>query len=700
MRYWAGTSGAIALVPVTTELAPIVVTATRDSRSLADVPVAVSVADSVTIQSGRTAGLHEVLRLTPGMQATSRFGLDDVNLSIRGSGVRTTFGVRGVAVVVDGVPITEPDGQTRLDLIELGTARQVEVVRGPASALYGGTASGGVVNIISRSPSEARGINARLSGGSFGFRKYDGTLGAASSDGRVGGYISGAWTESDGFRSHNTNLMKRLNLRGEWQAADRTRLTLEASSSDLDMKIPGALSQTEFESDPFAAEGVTVLNDYGRRDVRWRAGVKLDQTLPLANRTASIAAYVFAGGRELDHPIFQVLDQNLHRLQAGVRFAAPLSATGWRASAGGDYDILHGSSNRYLNQGGQRGALTVAQEQRLPSLGFHAELEGPITEQLGLSLGGRFDRVEYGVEDLLDPAASASPAFTQFSPKLSLSWSLGLEAAAYVSVARGFDIPTLSEKTASADPSLGFNADLVPKRLWNYELGVKSLVGGRLFVDASVYHQQISGEILPFNEPVPGENRTVTVYQNAGRSRNWGVEVAATTYLSSSLDVGASYTWSNFVMQEFMAPVVDTDGNTNLVDFAGNRLPGVPEHRLAAELRFRPVEGLQLGLTGEWQSSMFVDNANTASGLLNVRGFGPNPSVTQVPFGQIDAWGLLHLSASYQLGGQTLFVNVENLLDTRYVANATLNASNGRFYSAGAGRYIAVGVRINALGGN
>jgi iron complex outermembrane receptor protein len=688
----------VTMRPVAVELAPVVVSATREVRSLAEVPVAVSVADSTVIQSGRTAGLHEVLRLTPGVQATSRFGLDDVNLSIRGSGVRTTFGVRGVAVVVDGVPVTEPDGQTRLDIIELGSARQVEVVRGPASALYGGTASGGVVNILSKSPLETRGMSVRASSGSFGFQKYDGTIGTANADGTLGAYLSGTWTESDGFRANNTNLMKRLNFRGEWAAAARTRLTLEASSSDLDMTIPGALTRGEFDTTPFAAEPATIANRYGRRDVRWRAGLKLDQGLDLAGRSGLLSAYAFYGGRELDHPIFQVIDQNLHRTQAGARLTLPLGAPGWRVAVGGDYDILQGSSERFVNQGGARGAVTVSQENRLPNLGTFAQVEGRIAPQLDFSLGGRYDRVEYGVVDFLAPAKSAEPSFTQFSPKATLSYRLGAAASAYATVARGFDVPTLGEMTASADPTIGFNPNLEPKRLWNYEAGVKSLVGGRLFVDASIYHQAITGELLPRNATVAGTNQTVTVYDNAGRSSHWGVELAASAFLTPDVDVGASYTWSRFELTDFTGTVTGANGLPQVVDFSGNRLPGVPEHRMAAELRVRPVEGLQLGVTGEWQSRLFVDNANTDAGTLFVRGFGPNPTISSVAFGQVDAWGLVHLAASYRVGGQTLFVNVENLFDARYVANATLNSANGRFYSAGAGRYIAAGVTLAAFG--
>jgi iron complex outermembrane receptor protein len=371
---------------------------------------------------------------------------------------------------------------------------------------------------------------------------------------------------------------------------------------------------------------------------------------------------------------------------------------GWRLTTGADYDVLYGSSDRFANVAGTRGAQTVGQRNEVPNVGAFAQLEGRLVPALTFTLGGRWDRVEYGVTDYLAPAKSAAPSFTQVSPKGTLSYRLGGEASVYASVARGFDVPTLGEITATADPSAGFNPNLGPKRLWNYEVGVKSLVGTRLFLDASIYRQQVTGEILPRNAVVVGTNQSVTVYDNAGRSRHTGLELAATGYLSPVIDLGASYTYSDFVLQDFAGVVTGANGQPVTTDFAGKLLPGVPRHRVAAEFRIRPARGVQLGLTGEWQSRLFVDNANTETGTVYVRGFGANPTITQVPFGQVDAWGLVHASATWKLRGQTLFVNVENLFDARYIANTTLNAANGRFYAAGAGRYLAAGVTLHALG--
>ncbi len=690
------------LAPAVTELVPIVVTATRDERSLIDVPAAVSVADLTTLQSSRTAGLHEALRYMPGVQATSRYGLDDVNISIRGSGTRTTFGVRGVAVVLDGVPITEPDGQTRLDLIELGSARQVEVVRGPSSTLYGGTAAGGVVNIISRSAADARGTTFRASTGTFGFRKYDGMVGVPFLEGRGGVLLSGTYTESDGFRQHNTNEMTRFNLRSDFQVNDRTKVALEASTSDLDMTIPGALTRTEFRADPTAAEPITVVNNYARRDERYRVGVRVEHEANVG-RPVALNAYGFFGGRTLDHPIFQVLNQNIHRAQVGgrVRFGldgGPRPAV--RMTVGADVDDLYGPDQRFANVGGEPGNLLVSQDNSVLNVGVYNQVEVEIGDRWAFTGGLRFDRIRYDVNDLLFPERSVNRAFEQWSPKGTVTYRLNAASSLYGSVSRGFEVPTQSELTTSPDPTVGFNANLRPKRLTNYEVGLKTLVANRLFVDVALYRQDITGELLPRTVPVPGAmTATATIFENAGRSRHHGVEIGTTAILGGGVDLSTSYTFSDFELTEFVGSVTGADGRQVATDFSGNRLPGVPRHRITGELRVAPVSGVLATVGAEWQSSLFVDNANTTEGTLFVRGFGPNPTISTVAFGNVGSYGLVHVGASYEFRGMKAFANVENLFDKTYVANTTLNASNGRFFSPGAGRYLAVGLSANVFGG-
>ena len=160
-----------------------------ENRSLSELAVAVSVVDSSAILRDRTVGLHEALRMMPGVQVASRYGTFDVNIGIRGSAARTRQSVRGVAVLLDGIPLTQPEGRTRIDPIELAAARQVEVVRGPASAIHAAS-SGGVVNMVSRTGRDSPGTTVRMQGGAFGFRK---------ADGRAGGLFAAATLQQTGI---------------------------------------------------------------------------------------------------------------------------------------------------------------------------------------------------------------------------------------------------------------------------------------------------------------------------------------------------------------------------------------------------------------------------------------------------------------------------------------------------------------------
>ena len=684
----------ILLVASPTELTPIVVTATRDERNIVDVPAAISVADSNVIKEGRNAGLHEVLRYAPGVQATSRYGLDDVKLSIRGSGIRSTFGVRGVAVVLDGVPITEPDGQTRLDMIELGAARQVEVLRGPASALYGGTAAGGAVNIISKSGAEARGLALTAQGGSFGFRKYDGAYGTPLAQGRGAVYASGTWTDSDGFRAHNENRIWRLNLRSDYSFTDRTGVALEASTSDLDMKIPGSLTLGEFEADPDAAAPNTLANDHGRVDQRWRAGARARHLFG-GEGGAEASGYFFVGARDLDHPIFQVLSQDMDRVQGGARARLPLFAGGRVAvTTGGDFDRFAGNQKQYVNNGGEAGALTADADVTLPTVGLYAQAEGQLTDRLSLTAGLRWDRVRYDVHDLLDDAASYEQTWSELSPKGALTYRLNPTSSAYVSVARGFEPPTFTE-LRTTDPAQPFNAELDPQFLVNYEVGYKTVFRDRMFLDLALFRTDIEGEFIPTS--IGG----TTVFENAGDSRHVGFEAGVRAFVTDWADVVGSYTWSDFTLDQFTSQVVQPDGTRQEVDFSGNRLAGVPVHRLAAEFRTRPLPGVSAWVGGEWQSKVFVENGNADEGEVYVPGFGPTPPPpTAVPFTSVDAFALVHVGASWTSGPVTLRASVENLFDETYVGDVAVNAADGRFYGAGAGRYVALGMTVAALGGS
>jgi iron complex outermembrane receptor protein len=721
-------------------LNPVVTTATRDARQLQRVPVSISVVDSSTIARTNTVGLAEALRTVPGVIAGNLFGSEDARISIRGSGARGGFGVRGVGILLDGVPVTDPDGQTRLDQLDLGAARSIEVVRGPGGAMYGGAASGGVINVITKSGREAPGLTLRLTGGGFGpdslnLRKADVAWGGAR--GAWDAYVQGSLTDLAGFRVQGQNAVNRANMRLNWTRLDdagrsldatrATRVGLEVAWSDLDMRIPGSLVDGEWNSMPWRADSLNIVGDYARREERWRAGLRLSQGL--GTRLGTLEAFAFGTARTIDHPIFRVVDQNTHRAQLGVRHAVdlrvPSERDGFtaRLSTGVDADRWYGDSRQWTNVGGRQGRQTpcvnipaagissvpcVDQYVTLPGFGAYTQLDLS-RGRWNVTAGGRYDQVTYDIEDRIRPSQSVNRSFDQFSPRLAVRYDVRPGTSVYASVARGFEVPTNAELTASPDTLTGFNTTLRPSTLVNYEVGAKALLAGRVLVDAAAFLTDVEGEFLSRTVVIPGVAFPRTIFENVGRTERTGFELSTTTFVTSWLDLVGSYTYSRFIMREFTGTAITATGASVAEDYAGKRVPGVPAHRLAVEARLRPTSSLALTVWGEAQSRTFVDNANTVDGTVfnRVTRQGAPPLIVPVAFRAAPGFALAHATLTWQLPGwrdaggaprAQLFAQADNLFDARYVAAVSTNAGNGRFYFPGMGRVVNLGLTLSTGG--
>jgi iron complex outermembrane receptor protein len=674
----------IPLDPVATTLDPIVTSATRDARSRSEVAAAVSVADTAGVRRGQTAGLHETLRMMPGLQASSRSGTDDVTIGIRGSGARTRQAVRGIAVLLDGIPLTESDGVARLDLIELAASRQVEAVRGPVSALYAGSPNG-LVNVSSRTGRDSRGLSARASRGTFGFDKYSGHAGGVFSNGRGGAFAAASYTSADGYRAHSDGDILRAQAAFDYVAARGTRVAIQANGSRLDWRLPGAQTLEEFDADPEAAAPANETGDLGRRDNRYRVGARLEQVAGIG----VASAYFFYGGRTLDFPTsLRIVDLNLKRVQGGARFhvnapaRAPLGAI-----VGLDYDNIYGTDRRWENDDGMRGARYDDGYFSVPNLGAYAQLEWQATHTTEVTLGLRYDRVTYRFESYVsnpDFLPRQAKAFGRLAPKLSAIWRADSATSLYASAGRGFEVPAIGEISPSPGARL---TSLYPKSLWNYEVGGRRILGKRAMLEGSIFYANVRGEFIPRTEA--SQSRP----ENASRSRNIGIELGATARATRHVEVIATYSLLDLRLRDYTTHVRNATGTAE-VDFHGKVLPGVPQHRITGDVRVRPLSTLDFGVQVEWQSVVYVETGNADVGVWY---FGPTSApAQQVPFRAVPARALLHLNAAWRLGAATLFGNVENLFGVRYAGSVLANEAVGRFYEAGSPTALSLGLSVTA----
>jgi iron complex outermembrane recepter protein len=666
-------------------LDPIVTSVTRDERSLSEVGAAVSVADTSAIRRGQTVGLNETLRMMPGVQASSRYGgMEDVRIGIRGSASRGGVAPRGIAVLLDGIPLTETDGVARLDLIELAASRQVEVVRGPVSALYAGS-PGGVVNVVSRTGRDSPGIAARALTGAFGFQKYDGHAGGVFARGRGSGFLAASYTSANGYRAHSDGDVVRGQVAFDYVAGPGTRIALQANGSRLDSRLPGPQSQLQFDADPDAAAPAAYTFGLGRGDNRYRAGARLEQAV--GNGMAS--GYFFYGGRTLDFPITgSIVDLNLHRVQSGARLRTDgVAGLPLNASIGVDYDNIFSPDRRWENNGGVRGALRETGYFSVPNLGVHSQVEWWAARTAGVTVGLRYDRVTYRFESSMPGGTPRQErTFDYISPRLSALWSPHPATSVHASVGRGVEVPAIGELSAGpANPILSVR----PKSLWNYEVGARHIVGDRVLLDGSVFYADVRGEFVP--RTVLGTSRP----ENASRSRNIGVEFAARARVSNRLDLSVTYTLLDLRLLDYTSAVPDSSGTLQDSNFRGKLLPGVPRHRLTGETRVSPLPALDIGVQLEWQSIVYVESGNARSGVWYFRP-PPGAPVQQVPFRAVPARTLVHLNGAWSLGPATVFGSVENLFGLRYTGTIVANESFGRFYEAGPPASVSIGLNLRA----
>ncbi len=649
----------------TAELDPVEVTATRSTIALADTAAAVTVLDADEIARGRPmTGLADLLDQVPGLfvQNAGNFA-QDLRIGLRGFGARASFGIRGVAIVVDGIPQTLPDGQSQVDAIDPSDVERIEVLRGPASALYG-NAAGGVIRITTRAPSAGGPARFEQVVGRYGL--LDTRASVATGSDALGLRLSAGRLDRDGFRDHSAARQYRADAALRWQPSPATRLDARLGWFDApDERDPGGVTAAVAADSPRAARPANVAFDAGESLSQWRFGTRLTQRFGAQRLNVTGFAFLrdfanrlpFEGGGQVAYErAFTGLDG---------RWEINLEAGGLpqRLTAGIDYRRQRDDRERFDNLGGVRGERVLNQRERVDSLGLYVQHRIELSADWTLRAGLRFDEVELDVDDrfLANGDESGQRTWREWSPGAGVVFS-GLDAVMlYANVGTAFQTPTTTELANPDDPASGggFNPALGPQTARSVELGLRGRAGDRLGYEASVYSARVDDAIVSFEVPeFSGTGRDF--FRNAGRATRRGLELAATVRLGAGFGLRAGYTHTDFEFDRF-----DTaDG-----DFSGNRIPGVPRHRGFASLDFDGDRGFYAGADLRAASEVTADNANTAASL--------DYAVVDVHLGRRLETRSLTLDLSAGIG---------NVFDERYIDNVRVNAFGGRYFEPAPGR--------------
>ncbi len=653
-------------------LREVVVTATRASQTLHGTPAAVSIVDAARFADTRLIGLQDALAFVPGVLVQSRAGAPDARITIRGFGARgngersNTGVVRGIRILADGIPLTEPDGRTSLDLVDLGHADRVEVVRSNASALYG-NASGGVVNLRGLLDFERPYLEARLQGGAFGYHREQ--LVSGFTLGHTRGSLSLSSLTFDGWRRHSSASGTQAQLRMTSTLDERTRLGLLVAGAANLSRYPGALTQAQFDADPRQANTSYLQRDERRRNRIGRVALTFDRS-PADGRHLSVSLFV-------EPKALQRSERN--RFRDFTRYHLGGSAVGhWRMPVGPGWALRlgGGADEAYqdgtilfynLAPGGGRGDQVLADKREgANSAGAFVEAELRWRERWAARLSARYDALGYVSEDFLAPSLDATRTFARWTPKGSVSYQAG-DQSVYAALGGGVEAPAFNEVDPPPpfDTLTSLNPFLEASRSTTYELGARGRLlplraAGQLRYDAALYWIEV------WNEPVPFDGGAY--FLTAGRSRRRGAELALQWLPGARLELEGALTLSRNRYVDY---------RNELGDFGGHDVAGLPAKAFRGAARFAPLPGLVAGAAIEARDRCFADDAN---------------SLRSRPYTTVDATlayarSLGAISARAYLAGY-------NLTDERYAASVFINPVNGEFLEPGLPRQWSGGLTL------
>jgi len=665
----------------------VVVSGTRAEHASFDLPAAIDVVDASQIRDTQPrVNASEALVAVPGLGARDRQNYaQDLQISSRGFGARSAFGVRGVRLVADGIPATMPDGQGQAATFNLDMAERIEVLRGPFSALYGNH-SGGVVQLFTRDPKGPPAVESSFAAGSDGLRKLD--VNAQGSSGAFGYLLDASRFETDGYRDHSAATRDQAYAKLVVEPSATSRLVLTASGlRQDDTQDPLGVTWATYQRNPRAGEidssdtqspQRTLAERYDTRKsidhqqfgLSWesRFGPDRLQLTAWGGNRRVIQYQSFSRGFQAPptHSGGVIdFDRDFYGIDANWRMVRELAGGTLRATAGIELaqseDARQGFENFVGNAFGVKGNLRRDEQNEVKSLDPYAQLEWE-SGQWVLTGGVRRSRVSFDVTDrfLSNGNDSGSVDYRHTTPLVGVLYKVSPTLNVYASAARGFETPTMNEQFYSGTGA-GFNFGLRPSIGTHLEAGVKAMLAPGVRVNAALFQVRTKDELV-----VDASSGGRTSYRNASATLRQGGEL--------SLDANLGAGWNAKLAVSALRAIYD-EGFGAVPE--GSRLPGIPKTSLYGEFGWKDEQG-RFGAALETIANgrVYAEDSNTQQAA-------PGYAIVNA-----------RVQASQQLGGWRFkeFARLNNLFDRGYVGSVIVGDANRRYYEAAPGRNWILGV--------
>jgi iron complex outermembrane receptor protein len=668
----------------------VVVSGSRSEHLSFDLPAAIDVIDASQIGAAQPrVNASEALSGVPGLVVQNRQNYaQDLQISSRGFGARSQFGVRGVRLIADGIPATMPDGQGQAATFNLDMAERIEVLRGPYSTLYGNH-SGGVVQLFTRDPKGAPSVEVAVSGGSDGMRKTD--VNAGGKQGSFGWLLDGSRFETDGYRAHSAATRDQAYAKLTFDTMPGARLTVTASGlRQDDTQDPLGVTFATFQRDPRAGETDTTDTQNPRRTLADRyntrksidhqqIGVNWDQrfgddrlrvTLYGGNRrVVQYQAFTKAFQAPATHSGGVVdFDRDFQGFDASWLMVRPLGAGTLRATVGLEggksTDDRKGYENYIGNEFGVQGRLRRDEEDEVNNLDPYLQMEWDLGRWV-FTGGLRRSRVSFDVDDryLSNGRDSGSVDYRHTTPMVAALYKVTPSLNVYASAARGFETPTLNELFYSGTGG-GFNFRLNAATSKQLELGAKAALGKDVRVNAALFQVRTRDELV-----VDASSGGRTSYRNASATLRQGLELSMDADLHAGFSARVAATVLRAIYDQAFTGVAE-----------GSRLPGVPRTSLYGELAWKDA-GDRFGgaLETVANGKVFPDDANAAIPAPGYAIFNARVQASQQLDGGMRGWRLRE------------YARINNLFDRTYIGSVIVGDTNRRYYEPAPGRNWVLG---------
>ncbi|HAV2989060.1 TonB-dependent receptor [Acinetobacter baumannii] len=664
------------------------VEATRTDTGYLQTPASVFRIETPQVDSSSQVNLTEVVKGIPSLQIRNRENYaQDLQLSMRGFGARSTFGVRGIRLYVDGIPATMPDGQGQTSNIDLSSLDHVEVLTGPFSSLYGNS-SGGTILTSTKEGQGKDSIELSYSGGSHDKSRAGLVLqGGAKGANEPSYIISSSYFDTDGYREHSGAEKVLNNAKLSWNLDDGSKINWVTNYVKIHADDPQGLTHDQWNANP--KQQVPFLKQFNvRKDIeQTQTGVTWSKPI---NDKNELYAMAYLGNRQVtqyqsipkstqDASINHaggVIDFERNYYGADFRWTGKELLPNTTLSVGVALDAMDedrkGFENFNLVNGqpsyGVKGNLRRDEDNTLWNIDPYLQASWQFLPTWRLDTGVRYSNVHYKSEDnyLSNGDDSGKTDYDKVLPSVALSWQILPELMAYVSYAKGFETPTFTEMAYRPDGQSGFNFDLTASTSDTYETGLKSQNQLGDFTLA-VFQTKTKDDIVS-----AGNSNGRSTFRNADKTLREGVEFAWNKKLWRDLIATASYSYLDATFDADIPAL----GNIAQIS-SGNAIPGIAKNQAYASLAWQPSHGLYGGVDVQYMDKVYVNDTNSDA--------APSYSVTSANVGY--AW----VMGDWKVNS---FARVDNLFDKKYAGSVIVNDGNSRYFEPADGRNWSAGLRV------